>query len=76
LFNSKNPSKQPTPSEKACNDPPPVDRTLGNVQAFNFTPFSTAEVAKALNDLDPKKTGPDHLEPLFLRLASEIGAVQ
>ena len=76
LFNSKNPSKQPTPSEKASNNPPPVDRTPGNIQAFNFTPFSTAEVAKALKGLDPKKSpGPDNLEPLFLKLASKIVAV-
>lgn len=76
LFNSKNPSKQLPSSDDAFNDTPAADRTTGNIQTFNFTPFSTTEVAKALKDLDPNKSpGPDHLEPLFLKLASEIVAV-
>ena len=55
LFNSKKPSKQPTPSEKASNDPPPVDRTSGNVQAFNFTPFLQQMLLKLLKTLILKK---------------------
>ena len=40
---------------------------------FNLTPFTVAEVHKALKHLNPRKpSGPDHLEPRFLKLAADL----
>ena len=40
---------------------------------FNLTPFTVAEVHKALKQLNLRKpSGPDHLEPRFLKLALDL----
>ncbi len=40
---------------------------------LSFVPFSVAEVHKALKQLNSRKpAGPNHLNPLFLKLAAEI----
>ena len=38
----------------------------------NHTPFKAAEVHKALKQLNPRKSGPDHLEPRILKLAADL----
>uniref|UniRef100_A0A8C1QAV6 Reverse transcriptase domain-containing protein n=1 Tax=Cyprinus carpio TaxID=7962 RepID=A0A8C1QAV6_CYPCA len=55
-------------SPTAC----PVDHLL-SAQLFNFKTVTVPEVRKALKDLDPKKSsGPDKLEPYFLKIAADL----
>lgn len=45
-------------------------------QSFNFVPFSVQEVQQALKALDCRKTsGPDLIDPYFLKLAADFVAV-
>lgn len=44
-------------------------------QLFKFVPFSVQEVLKALKNLDPRKSsGPDLIDPYFLKLAADFVA--
>lgn len=38
----------------------------------NFVPFSVHEVHKALKNIDPRKLGPDLIDPYFLKMAADF----
>ncbi|KAK6298641.1 hypothetical protein J4Q44_G00316960, partial [Coregonus suidteri] len=60
-----NPATNSAPSAATCPCPP----------RFSFTQIQTADVLKALQNLDPyKSAGLDNLDPFFLKLAAEIVA--
>lgn len=50
-----------------------VDEDVRNGQSFAFSPFTVAEVHKALKGIDPKKAaGPDNLDPYLLNLTADV----
>lgn len=50
----------------------PIDQSL-SAQPFHFKTVTVPEVRKALRDVDPNKSsGPDKLEPYFLKIAADL----
>ena len=63
--------------ESACSVSvkPSTDASVCVGQSSNFVPFSAQAVCRALKELDPRKpSGPDLIDPYFLKLAADFVA--